>query len=90
MRANANDPKARHLLPYLDGRRLRLCISADEEAGVAVVHKTGSDGNLCVVGGVIETELLHGIVEIIDLRTTPETETRPIPQRDLRRCPEVK
>lgn len=48
----------------LNGQELRSCITADEEAGIAIVHKFDRNGRPVVVGGDVLTETLHGVVRI--------------------------
>jgi hypothetical protein len=54
----------RGALVFLDGVKLNYVLTADEEMGLAVVHKTDEAGNIVHCGGVIQRETLHGAVRI--------------------------
>ncbi len=75
MRASANPtdpgytPRARHLRVYLDGKRLRNCHTADEEAGEAIVFLSDPRSNLqAKITGRIPEQKLIGFVKIVDTR----------------------
>lgn len=55
---------------YLDGKKLKHCHTADEEKGEAHCFAHDGDGRpVCVLGGggVIETEIKYGKVEVVEL-----------------------
>lgn len=49
---------------FLGGVKLSHVLTADEEMGLAVVHKTDEAGNIVHCGGVIQRETLRGAVRI--------------------------
>lgn len=48
----------------LNGREVRSCVTADEEAGIAVVHRHDEKGRLVLSFGEPVTETLRGVVRI--------------------------
>jgi len=56
--------------PYLDGKKVDHCFTADEEMGCVWCHKVGEDGKILVdrVKGEILTEKKCGRVELRRVR----------------------
>lgn len=50
---------------FLDGARLDLCVTADEEQGIAIVNYK-ENGHIAVneITGEFRTKVLHGIVQV--------------------------
>jgi len=63
------DPKAVRCAVFLDGQKLKYCITADEELGKAWVYETGEDGHLIVDRSVnppqLRVKVLSGKVRIV-------------------------
>lgn len=70
MSVNKDDPgyhkKAQYYQPFLNGKKVDLCYTADEDMGYLLRHKTDNSGQVIVDWGKGETvkEQLFGHVEI--------------------------
>lgn len=78
--ADKNDPAYRDAALFaevtLDGQKLSLCVTADEELGEAVCYVRASDGTLAVMADQLVTETLRGKVEICLPADAPEWAVR--------------
>lgn len=50
---------------YLDGVKLKWCITADDHLQAVILNSTEDNGDLVVLNGVLQTEIKRGKVEII-------------------------
>lgn len=82
MKITAEVGAAHHIAPYLDGKYVENCVAADDFEGYVVVHKRGADGSFVLDNGRFALETLRGVVEMIDTRVTPKTDTRPLPPKE--------
>lgn len=63
-------PDAMHYRVYVDGKRLKHCHTADEEAGEAIVFLSDPKSvRQSYISGQIPEQKLTGVVKIIDTRT---------------------
>lgn len=49
---------------FLDGVMLKLCVTADEEEGIAICYVADENGKLKIVDGEFELEERRGKVEV--------------------------
>lgn len=53
---------------FVDGAEISNVIECDTNEGYAIYHPIDANGNLRICRGYLETETIHGVVTVEDIR----------------------